>query len=206
MIHVCSLARLHHTVEETGARHIVTLLKRRRIWCTRPGQRCRRQAPGARHGRHPRAGRRLCRALRGACREAHRLRARLGPGRAAGRALLCRHQPLDRGRFRRPPARSIPDARSCGSRRSCGSAPDTASPNRRIVSIADDLLGRNGRMVERSMPSGRHGGLRGRCRSGWSSNSQRSRRLAAAFVNDRVAADCHQFAATAANREFTGSR
>jgi predicted protein tyrosine phosphatase len=27
MIHVCSLARLHNTVDETGARHIVTLLK-----------------------------------------------------------------------------------------------------------------------------------------------------------------------------------
>src|SRR5262245_13518903 len=27
MIHVCSLARLHGTVEETGARHIVTLLR-----------------------------------------------------------------------------------------------------------------------------------------------------------------------------------
>jgi predicted protein tyrosine phosphatase len=27
MIHVCSLARLHRTVEETGARHIVTLMK-----------------------------------------------------------------------------------------------------------------------------------------------------------------------------------
>jgi predicted protein tyrosine phosphatase len=27
MIHVCSLAKLHDTVEETGARHIVTLLK-----------------------------------------------------------------------------------------------------------------------------------------------------------------------------------
>src|SRR6185437_9176973 len=27
MIHVCSLARLHATVEETGARHIVTLLR-----------------------------------------------------------------------------------------------------------------------------------------------------------------------------------
>ena len=27
MIHVCSLARLHQTVEETGARHIITLLK-----------------------------------------------------------------------------------------------------------------------------------------------------------------------------------
>ena len=27
MIHVCSLARLHQTVEDTGARHVVTLLK-----------------------------------------------------------------------------------------------------------------------------------------------------------------------------------
>jgi predicted protein tyrosine phosphatase len=27
MIHVCSLARLHQTVEETGARHVITLLK-----------------------------------------------------------------------------------------------------------------------------------------------------------------------------------
>ena len=27
MIHVCSLARLHDTVDETGARHIVTLLR-----------------------------------------------------------------------------------------------------------------------------------------------------------------------------------
>ena len=27
MIHVCSLARLHTTVEETGARHVVTLLR-----------------------------------------------------------------------------------------------------------------------------------------------------------------------------------
>ena len=27
MIHVCSLARLHDTVAETGARHIVTLLR-----------------------------------------------------------------------------------------------------------------------------------------------------------------------------------
>ena len=27
MIHVCSLARLHDTVTDTGARHIVTLLR-----------------------------------------------------------------------------------------------------------------------------------------------------------------------------------
>ena len=27
MIHVCSLARLHNTVDETGARHVVTLMR-----------------------------------------------------------------------------------------------------------------------------------------------------------------------------------
>ena len=27
MIHVCSLARLHATLDETGARHVVTLLR-----------------------------------------------------------------------------------------------------------------------------------------------------------------------------------
>ena len=27
MIHVCSLARLHNTVDTTGARHVVTLLR-----------------------------------------------------------------------------------------------------------------------------------------------------------------------------------
>ncbi len=27
MIHVCSLSRLHRTVEDTGARHVITLLK-----------------------------------------------------------------------------------------------------------------------------------------------------------------------------------
>ena len=26
MIHVCSLARLHETVEDTGARHVVSLI------------------------------------------------------------------------------------------------------------------------------------------------------------------------------------
>ena len=36
MIHVCSLARLHATVDETGARHIVTLLRMTDV-VTRPG-------------------------------------------------------------------------------------------------------------------------------------------------------------------------
>ena len=47
-----------------------------------------------------------------------------------------------------PPARSIPGARNCSIAQELRRRSDTASPNRRIVSIADDLLGRNGRMVD----------------------------------------------------------
>src|SRR5919106_5269139 len=36
MIHVCSLSRMHRTVEETGARHVVTLLRDLHL-VTRPG-------------------------------------------------------------------------------------------------------------------------------------------------------------------------
>ena len=148
MIHVCSLARLHRTVEETGARHVVTLLQRPASGARGPT--CIAEdnhlilgmddipepidgyvAPGEEH-----------------VAQAHRLRARLGPRDAAGRALLCRHQPLDRGRLRRRLRAQSRPRRNCRSRRSCADARDTASPNRRIVSIADDLLGRNGRMVD----------------------------------------------------------
>src|SRR6202035_708167 len=50
-------------------------------------------------GRHHRGDRRLCRAFRFAHRAGAEFRARLGPRRAAGGALLCRHQPLDRERL-----------------------------------------------------------------------------------------------------------
>ena len=67
MIHVCSLARLHDTVAETGARHIVTLLRIvDRV--QRPAHRRRGQPSHPRHGRHHRADRRLHASRRGACR------------------------------------------------------------------------------------------------------------------------------------------
>jgi predicted protein tyrosine phosphatase len=37
MIHVCSLARLHNTVDETGARHVVTLLRDHHLVQRPPG-------------------------------------------------------------------------------------------------------------------------------------------------------------------------
>ena len=99
MIHVCSLARLHETVEDTGARHVVSLIgdeasierpvaivPENHLWLRLhdisspldgyilPDEDARRRPVG--------------------------FRASLGPARAAGRALLRRHQPLDRERVR----------------------------------------------------------------------------------------------------------
>ena len=47
-----------------------------------------------------------------------------------------------------PPARSIPARTELQIAQELRQRSHTASPNRRIVSIADDLLGRNGRMVD----------------------------------------------------------
>ena len=99
MIHVCSLARLYATVDETGARHIVTLLRLiDRV--QRPQPHCAGEPSGPRGRRHRRADRRLHRA--GATSMSQQLIdfvARLGSHDADGGALLCRHQPLDRRRL-----------------------------------------------------------------------------------------------------------
>ncbi len=78
MIHVCSLVRLHETVEDTGARHVVSLLgdeaRVERPTLDRAGK------PSlAAAARYFRAARRLYHAGRGARRRAAQLRARLGP-------------------------------------------------------------------------------------------------------------------------------
>ena len=146
MIHVCSLARLHETVEETGARHIVSLLgdeatverpiaivPENHLWLrlhdiSAPLRRLHRTAGAAR-------------------RRSVEFRARLGSPRAGGDALLCRHQPLDRERLRQR-LRAQPAPRR-GERlaQALRRASPTATPNIRIVSLADRLLGRDGRMV-----------------------------------------------------------
>ncbi len=154
MIHVCSLARLHDTVEETGARHVVTLLKDTdRV--ERPD--------GIVHARTTSSSAWTTSPSRWTAtviaREEHvdtadRLRARLGPRRAAGGALLRRHQPLDRGRLRgRLRAQSRP--RRAGDRARAAPASPTATPNARIVSLADRMLGRDGRMIAAIEPIGR---------------------------------------------------
>ncbi len=98
MIHVCSLARLHETVEDTGARHVVSLLGDE-FRVERPRGIAAEKSSLAAAARHFVPARRLRLAGRGARRGSSTIRARLGPPRATGCALLCRHQPLDRKRL-----------------------------------------------------------------------------------------------------------
>ena len=82
--------------------------------------------------------------------------------RAGGRALLRRHQPLDR----RGLLRLLRRATRCSTRRrsprGSGSRSPEATPNARLVAIADEILGRDGRMVRAVEAIGRgSGGVRG---------------------------------------------
>ena len=78
MIHVCSLARLHETVEDTGARHVVSLIGDEGN-VVRPHARRAGEPSVAAAARYFLAARRLHHAGRGARRRSHPLRARLGP-------------------------------------------------------------------------------------------------------------------------------
>lgn len=146
MIHVCSLSLLHRTVEETGARHVVTLLRDVHL-VTRPHSIAAEQhlVLGMDDVPEPADG-------------------YIAPGKDHVAKLIT---------FARAWDRSAPLVIHCyaGISRSTAGAfvaacalnpartedaiarelrhrSPSATPNRRIVSIADDLLGRNGRMVE----------------------------------------------------------
>lgn len=145
MIHVCSLARLHETVEEIGARHVVSLLGDE-VMVSRP---------------------------RGVAPE-HHLRLRLHDISTPldGHIMPGENHVADLIRFVRQWDRRSPLVVHCymGISRSTASAyasvcalnpqrdeagiaqalrraSPTATPNIRIVSLADTLLGRGGRMV-----------------------------------------------------------
>ena len=146
MIHVCSLARLHDTVAETGARHIITLLRDVELV----------QRPAAIvEGNHlilsmddigePTEGRVL------PCEEhVSRLISFVrGWDRAAPMVVHC-YAGISRstaGAFVTACALN-PSRRELGIAQEIRRSSQTAWPNRRIVSIADDVLGRNGRMVD----------------------------------------------------------
>jgi predicted protein tyrosine phosphatase len=145
MIHVCSLARLHATVDETGARHVVTILKHSEQ-VVLPGHIARKNhlvlnvddiavpidgfvAPDAVHverliefvGQWDRAAPMVVHCFAGISRST-----------AGAYVAACALNPA---RDEREIAWAIRRASA------------TAQPNARIVSIADRLLKRDGRMV-----------------------------------------------------------
>jgi predicted protein tyrosine phosphatase len=146
MIHVCSLALLHETVAATGARHVVSLLGGEENLMRLPGV-----APGnhlwlqfhdisePRDGHiHP-AGTHIERLIgfvgrweRTSPLVVH-CYAGVSRSTAAAYVTVCALNP---GRSEASIAQAL--------RR----ASPTATPNIRIVALADDMLGRNGRMVD----------------------------------------------------------
>ena len=146
MIHVCSLANLHRTVEEYGARHVVTLLRDVHL-VQRPATivEANHLILGLDDIHEPCNGyvapcdehvSKLIGFVRGWDRTAPMVvHCYAGISRSTAGAFVAACA-LNPGRGELHIAQEL-------RRRS-----DTASPNRRIVSIADDLLGRNGRMVD----------------------------------------------------------
>jgi len=145
MIHVCSLARLHETVEDTGARHIVSLI----------GDEANLQRPAAVPSENH-----LWLRL-------HDISAPLDGYIMPGEAQVADLIRFVRGWDRRTPlvvhcymgiSRSTASAYAsvCALNphraehdiaQALRDASPTATPNIRIVSLADNLLGRNGRMI-----------------------------------------------------------
>ena len=145
MIHVCSLARLHDTVRETGARHVVTLIKDVTL-VHRPASITPENhllldmddinehiegyvVPGEAHVGD------LLRFVRAWPREAPLVvHCFAGISRSTAGAFVTACA-LNPARDETVIARALRDASP------------TAMPNMRIVSLADRMLGRNGRMI-----------------------------------------------------------
>jgi predicted protein tyrosine phosphatase len=145
MIHVCSLARLHATVEETGALHVVTLLKDTdRVERPRTVLQANHLVLGMDDISAPMDGyvipcddhvRRLIDFARGWDRRRPMVvhcYAGISRSTAGAYVAACALNPQrDESAIARELRRASP----------------TATPNARIVSLADALLGRAGRMV-----------------------------------------------------------
>jgi predicted protein tyrosine phosphatase len=145
MIHVCSLARLHETIEDTGARHVVSLI----------GDEARLERPG-----NIAPENHLWLRLHDICAP---LDGYIIPGEAHVADLLRFVRDWDRRAplvvhcymgISRSTASAFASVCALNPRRDESSiaqalrrASPTATPNIRIVSLADRLLGRDGRMV-----------------------------------------------------------
>jgi predicted protein tyrosine phosphatase len=145
MIHVCSLARLHATVAATGATHVVTLLKDTHLM-SRP-----RNVAAERHlilGLDD-----ICDPLDGyICPSTEHVSELIGFvrewEREAPMVVHC-YAGISRstaGAFIAACALN-PQRDEAAIARSLRRASPTATPNRRLVSLADRLLGRGGRMA-----------------------------------------------------------
>jgi predicted protein tyrosine phosphatase len=145
MIHVCSLARLHGMVEQTGARHVVTLLKDTHL-VRRP------------NGIAPE-----CHLILGVDDIAEPIDGYVCPAEEHVMDLVAFVRDWDRGAplvmhcyagISRSTAGAFISACALNPCRdeaeiawSIRRASPTAMPNRRLVSLADRVLGRRGRMV-----------------------------------------------------------
>jgi predicted protein tyrosine phosphatase len=146
MIHVCSLARLHNTVHQTGARHVVTLL--------RLIDRVERPAQIAPENHLVLSVDDICLPVDGYTCPADEHVARLikfvdGWDRAAPMVVHC-FAGISRstaGAFVAACALN-PERNEAEIARAIRRASRTAQPNARIVSIADRMLKREGRMVQ----------------------------------------------------------
>jgi predicted protein tyrosine phosphatase len=145
MIHVCSLARLHATVEETGASHVVTLLKDTHL-VTRPGR-----IAAERHlilGLDD-----ICDPLDGYICPAEEHVSDLIDfvrlwGREAPMVMHC-YAGISRSTAGAFISACVLNPRrdEASIARSIRRASPTATPNRLLVSLADRLLDRRGRMI-----------------------------------------------------------
>jgi predicted protein tyrosine phosphatase len=145
MIHVCSLSRLHETVEDTGARHVVSLI----------GDEARLERPSSIEAKNH-----LWLRLHDI---SSPLDGHIMPGEAHVAELLDFVREWDRRAplvvhcymgISRSTASAFaavcalnPSRDEDGIARALREASPTATPNIRIVSLADRLLGRDGRMV-----------------------------------------------------------
>lgn len=145
MIYVCSLARLHQTVNETKASHVLTLIKDIHL-VTRPAS-----IPAERHLMIDMDD--ICDPLDGYILPAEQHVADLlafarNWDRAAPLVVHC-YAGISRstaGAFTIACALN-PDREEASIARAIREASPTASPNMRIVTLADAALGRNGRMI-----------------------------------------------------------
>ena len=146
MIHVCSLARLQETVEDTGARHVVSLIgDEARL--ERPTSHRAGKSSLAAAARHFRAARRLHHAGRG--RTSPICSTSCAAGTAARRWSCTAYAGISRSTasaFASVCALN-PQRDEASIAQALRRASPTATPNIRIVSLADRLLGRDGRMI-----------------------------------------------------------